>query len=113
MRTLVLAVALLIASQVRAETLGDELARQEKFGVQCKGTGRNSMQCVVSNRTSRDAEFCTDVVKVCKDGDHVALLCSGPMHSGDITSKVVRDFQPKVKFLESCMGVEFRNRSVR
>jgi hypothetical protein len=113
MKRLILAVSMLVAAQAGAQTLGDELAKQDKISVQCKDTGRNSMQCMVRNNTSRDADYCVDVVKVCKDGDHVATMCSGLMHSGDATSKVVRDFQPKVKFFAGCMGIEFRNRSVR
>lgn len=113
MKSFVVILAVLIAGQVSAETLGDQLARQEKFRTECKNTGRNSMQCAVSNNTSREAEMCVDVVKVCKDGDHVATLCTGPMQSGDVTSKVVRDFEPKVKIFERCMGIEFRNRSIR
>jgi hypothetical protein len=113
MKSLILALAVIAYGQATAETLGDELARQEKFSVQCKGTGRNSLQCAIQNNTSRDAEYCADVVKVCKDGDHVAQLCSGVMRSGEATSKVVHDFQPKVKFFAGCMGIEFRNRSIR
>ena len=113
MKSLILALAVVLTAQANAETLGDELARQEKFNVQCKNTGRDSMQCMVQNNTSRDAEYCADVVKVCKDGDHVAQLCSGLMRSGEATSKVVRDFQPKIKFFAGCMGIEFRNRSIR
>ena len=113
MKSLILALAVVLTAQASAETLGDELARQEKFNVQCKNTGRESMQCMVQNNTSRDAEYCADVVKVCKNGDHVAQLCSGPMHSGEVKSKVVRDFQPKIKFFAGCMGIEFRNRSIR
>jgi hypothetical protein len=79
----------------------------------CKETGRNSMQCAVQNKLPRDAELCVDVVKVCKDGDHVATLCSGPLRSGESTAVVVRDFQPKVKFFAGCMGVEFRNKAIR
>ncbi len=113
MKSVILALAVLLAGEAGAETLGDQLARQDKFSVQCKETGRNSMQCMVSNNTGRDAEYCADVVKVCKDGDHVAPLCTGVMRSGEATSKVVRDFQPKVKFFAGCMGIEFRNRSIR
>ena len=84
-----------------------------KIEWKCKETGRNSMQCAVQNNTRRDAELCVDVVKVCKDGDHVAMLCSGPLRSGESKAVVVRDFQPKVKFFAGCMGVEFRNRAIR
>jgi hypothetical protein len=113
MKSFILALAVVVAAQASAETLGDELARQGKFSAECKNTGRDSMQCVLRNGTGRDAEYCADVVKVCKDGDHVAQLCSGLMHSGEVTSKVARDFQPKVKFFATCMGIEFRNRSIR
>lgn len=113
MKSFILALAVILAAQASAETLGDELAKQGKFSAQCKNTGRDSMQCQVHNDTGREAEYCVDVVKVCKDGDHVAQLCSGLMRSGEATSKVVRDFQPKVKFFAGCMGIEFRNRSIR
>lgn len=113
MKSFILALAVIVAAQASAETLGDELARQEKFSVQCKNTGRDSMQCMVRNNTSREGEYCADVVKVCKDGDHVARICSGLMQSGEATSKVVYGFRPKIKFFAGCMGIEFRNRSVR
>jgi hypothetical protein len=113
MKSFLLVLTTILAAQASAQTLGDELARQEKFGWQCKDTGRNSMQCTVRNNTSREAELCVDVVKVCRDGDHVAMLCSGPMRSGEATSVVVHDFQPKVKFFAGCMGVEYRNKTIR
>lgn len=113
MKSFILAVAVLMAAQASAETLGDQLEREQKFAVECKNTGRNSLQCIAHNNTSRDAEYCADVVKVCKDGDHVATLCTGVMRSGETTSKVVHDFQPKIKFFAGCMGIEFRNRSIR
>ena len=113
MRRLALMMAALVIVRASAATLGDEIERQEKFRTQCKDTGRNSMQCVIKNDTSREAEICMDVVKVCKDGDHVASVCSGLLRPGDLTSKVVHDFFPKVKFFAGCMGSEFRNRTIR
>lgn len=79
----------------------------------CQDTGRNSMQCTVRNNTQAAGELCTDVVKVCKDGDHHAQLCSGRLRSGEVTSRVVHDFQPKVKFFAGCMGIEYRDTAVQ
>lgn len=61
----------------------------------------------------REAQYSADVVTVCKDGDHVARRCSGRKQSGEATSKVQRDFEPKVKFVAGCMGIGFRNHSIR
>ena len=114
MKSLILALAVLAAAQVSAETLGDKIAREEaNFRWQCKGTGRDSMQCTVQNNGRMEEEMCVDVVKICKDGDHTARLCTGMMRSGEIRSKVVHDFRPKVKFFAGCMGVEYRNRFVQ
>lgn len=113
MRGLVLALAVILAGQAGAETLGDQVAREHaNFRWQCKGTSRDSMQCTVQNNSDMEEEMCVDVVKVCKDGDHTARLCTGLMRSGEIRSKVVHDFSPKVKFFAGCMGVEYRNRFV-
>lgn len=82
-------------------------------GVMCRPTGKNSMQCQIKNGTSKTIEICADVVQVCKRGDHVATMCSGELAPGDIRSKVVAAFQPKVGLFESCMGGEIRNRQTR
>lgn len=84
-------------------------AQQGSFEYKCRDTGRNSQQCTVRNSGQAELELCVDVVKVCKGGDHVATLCTGMMKPGEVTSKVLPAFYPKVKLLESCMGTEFRN----
>jgi hypothetical protein len=114
-KSLILAMAVLMAAHASAETLGDQLEREANSKVQwrCRDTGRNSMQCAVKNDSGREVALCVDVVKVCKDGEHVAELCSGQMRNGEQVSKVVHDFYPKVKFFAGCMGIEYRNSSVR
>lgn len=112
MNRFVLAVAVLVAGQAGAQTLGDEMAREANFRWQCRDTGRNSKQCTVENRTWSTAELCVQVVKVCKDGDHVATLCSGVMRPGEMTNVVLREFEPKVKLFEKCMGTEFREKTI-
>jgi hypothetical protein len=114
MKSVILALAVLLAGHVGAQTLGDEIAHEHaNFLWKCKGTGRDSMQCTIQNKSDMEEEICVDVVKVCKDGDHIARMCSGLMKSGEIRSKVVHDFRPKVKFFAGCMGVEYRNRFVQ
>lgn len=54
-----------------------------------------------------------DVVKVCKDGDHVASFCSGILRPGESDTRVVSDFRPKVRFFAGCMGTEFRNKVIQ
>jgi hypothetical protein len=97
---------LLVASAQAAE-------EPHGFRWSCKPTGKNSMQCTVQNNSDRDAGVCVEVVKVCKDGDHVAELCSGPMRPGETRARVVREFQPKVKLFESCQGTEYRDPIIR
>lgn len=79
----------------------------------CKDTGKNSMQCQVKNDADYEAGVCVEVVKVCKNGEHVAELCSGPMRPGEVRARVVTGFQPKVRLLESCQGTEYRDPIVR
>jgi len=79
----------------------------------CQSTGKNGMQCVIKNTNREPMELCVDVVKVCKNEDHHATMCSGTMQPGEVASKVVRDFRPKVRLFESCMGVEYRDKVVR
>lgn len=83
------------------------------FEWNCKSTGKNSKQCSVKNTGTAPGEVCTTVVEVCKDGDHVAPLCSGWLNPGDVTSKVVPALNPKIRYFEKCMGTEFRDNVVR
>lgn len=110
MKKVLAALAAFFAFGVHAQT---EKQPVEGFQWKCVPTGRDSMQCAIRNSTDRTAEICMDVVKVCKNEDHHATLCSGELQSGETASKVVYGFRPKVKFLESCMGVEYRDRIVR
>jgi hypothetical protein len=73
----------------------------------CEGTGRDTMQCVVKNTGKRPAGICVDVIKVCKQGNHYAQMCTGQLQPGETASKVVAGFDPKVKLLERCVGVEY------
>jgi hypothetical protein len=86
-------------------------AAEEPYGFKwsCKSTGKNSMQCTVENHADREAGVCVEVVKVCKDGDHVADMCSGTMRPGEVLQRVVKDFRPKVRLFESCQGTEYRD----
>jgi hypothetical protein len=107
MRNTILAAVILLAASAQAA--------EEPHGFRwlCKPTGKNSMQCTVENHADRAASVCVEVVKVCKDGDHVAELCSGPMRPGEVRARVVRDFQPKVRLFESCQGTEYRDPIIR
>lgn len=101
---------MLIAGQVGAQTLGDELAKEASFSWRCVPTGKNSVQCQFKNTSTRPAGFCVEVAKVCKPGDHSAYVCTGQMSPGDVESRVVNNFDPKVKLFESCQGIEYRNK---
>lgn len=78
----------------------------------CRDTGKNSMQCIFKNDGSVEADICMDVVKVCKGGDHVAAVCTDKMRPGEVDTRVVTGFDPKIKFLEGCMGVEYRRKAI-
>lgn len=80
------------------------------FQWKCTDTGRNSMQCIVKNTGYEDNDICMDVVKICKDGEHISMFCSGTLRPNESDTKVVKDFEPKVRFLAGCMGVEYRNK---
>lgn len=82
------------------------------FSWKCQPTTRNSMQCVIKNTSANRGEICMQVAKVCKGGDHLANLCSESMNPGEVTTKVIPSFEPKVKLLETCMGVEFRDKKI-
>lgn len=81
----------------------------QAFAVKCQDTGKNSKQCTVKNTGANDMEVCMDVVKVCSDGEHVADFCSGQLAPGQVDSRVVKNFVPKVRLLVACQGTEFRN----
>jgi len=83
--------------------------RAQDYAMRCRDTGKNSKQCEVKNTGTNDMEVCMDIVKVCSDGDHVADFCSGQLSPGQIDSKVVKNFVPKVRLLVACQGTEFRN----
>jgi hypothetical protein len=69
------------------------------------------MQCQFKNTGVVTAGICVEVVKVCKGGDHAAYVCTGKMNPGEVEARVVNNFDPKIKFFESCQGVEYRNKS--
>jgi hypothetical protein len=71
------------------------------------------MQCQFRNTGDTEAEACSDVVKVCKDGHHVAPLCSGRLRPGESDLKVVASFDPKIHLLTKCVGIEYQNRVVQ
>lgn len=82
------------------------------FKWSCAGTGKNSMQCSIKNDSQVEASICMDVVKVCKDGDHYATLCSSRLRPGDVESKVLAKFEPKILLFEKCMGTEYRDKVI-
>ena len=77
--------------------------------VTCSPTTKNSMQCVFKNTGTVEALTCLEVVRVCRDGEHVGNVCGGWLAPGAVDSKVVTGFTPKVRFLTTCMGTEYRN----
>lgn len=81
----------------------------QNFSMGCKDTGKNSKQCIVKNTGTQPMEVCMDVVKVCSDGDHVADFCTGQLAPGQVDTRVVKNFVPKVRLLVACQGTEFRN----
>lgn len=87
-------------------------SKEAKLEWSCKGTTKNSMQCVIKNTGDAAGEACFDVVQVCANGEHVANVCSGRVEPGSMENKVVPSFAPKVGFLENCMGTEFRNKRI-
>lgn len=102
MKKVLAALAVLVCVGAQAQT-GARGTLQWK----CEGTSRDSMQCVVKNTGKRPAGICVDVVKVCKEGNHYAQMCTGQLQPGETASKVVSGFDPKVKLLERCVGVEY------
>jgi hypothetical protein len=104
---------MLFAVLIMAAATANAAEEPHGFKWSCKPTGKNSMQCTVENHASREAGVCVEVVKVCKDGDHVAELCSGPMRPGEVMQRVVKDFRPKVRLFESCQGTEYRDPIIR
>lgn len=82
------------------------------FRWNCDPTGRNSMSCMVKNTGRAPAALCMKVVKVCKDGEKVADLCTGLMQPGELSTRVLAKFEPKVKIFEKCMGIEYREKEV-
>ena len=82
------------------------------FAWKCTPTGRNAMQCQIKNTGTVPAGMCVEVVKVCKSGDHAAYVCTDRMNPGEVEARVGDDFGPKVKFLESCYGVEYRKKHI-
>ncbi len=89
-------------------------AQEERLMVQwrCADTGKDSMQCAIRNNKFEDSGLCMDVVKVCKDGDHVVTVCSALLKQGETDIKVVAGFQPKIRYFSHCMGTEYRNKRV-
>lgn len=85
---------------------------QGAFQWKCQSTGRDSMQCAIKNTGTVEASVCLDVVKICREGEHTATLCSDRMRPGEVDTKVLTNFSPKVKFLEKCMGTEFRSKVI-
>jgi hypothetical protein len=83
---------------------------REAYAVRCQDTGKNSKQCEIKNTGTIDMEICMDVVKVCSDGEHTANFCSGRISPGQLETKVVTKFDPKVRLLVACQGTEFRNK---
>lgn len=102
MKKILAALAVLVCVGAQAQT-GARGTLQWK----CEGTSRDSMQCVIKNTGKRPAGICVDVIKVCKFGNHYAQMCTGQLEPGETASKVVSGFDPKVKLLERCVGVEY------
>ncbi len=91
--------------------IGMAHADERKISWSCHDTGKNSQQCQIKNTGSVDASVCMDVVKVCSDGDHVTRFCSEMLRPGEVDTKVVSGFEPKVRLLVRCMGTEYRNKN--
>ena len=70
------------------------------------------MQCQIKNTGTVPAGMCVEVVKVGKSGDHAAYVCTDRMNPGEVESRVVDNVDPKVKFLESCYGVEYGKKHI-
>jgi hypothetical protein len=100
---LVLVAALLMSAAQAGEGGG-------QFEWKCTDTSRNSMQCTFKNNAEVSDDLCMDVVKVCKDGDHVATICTGTLRPHETDTKVVKGFDPKIRLFEKCQGVEYRNK---
>jgi hypothetical protein len=82
-----------------------------KIEWRCAETGKNSMSCQVRNSGTAPGELCTEVVKVCSDGEHsYSSMCTGRLNAGDEDTKVIPYFVPKVRIFTKCYGTEFRNK---
>lgn len=87
-------------------------SKELKMEWSCKGTTKNSMQCEIRNTGTAAGEACFDIVQVCKNGEHVASVCSGRIEPGLTETKVIAAFTPPIGWLETCMGTESRNKRV-
>ena len=88
-------------------------SKEAKMEWTCEGTTKNSMQCAIKNTGEAVAEACFDIVQICRNGEHVASVCSGAIQRGGMENKVVTAFLPPIGFLETCMGTEFRNKRIK
>lgn len=78
---------------------------------ECKIRG-DAGDCVIDNKGGAGADVEFDVVRVCHDGEHVARV-SARVDAQSHTTKIVDGFNPSIGLLSNCVGIDYRNKSLR
>lgn len=69
-------------------------------------------ECVIDNKGSKYGDVQADVILVCRDGEHSAHVAAR-VEPGSHVTKIIERFEPRLGFLSSCAGIDYRNFTVR
>jgi hypothetical protein len=82
-----------------------------EISIKCNAKG-GSGSCIVDNNGGAAGDFETDVVLVCRDGEHVAHI-SGRVEAGNHVTKIIDEFKPGIGLFATCAGIDYRNMRVK
>lgn len=81
-----------------------------EVSINCSTKG-GSGECVIDNKGNAAGNFETDVILVCRDGEHKTHV-SARVEAHNHVTKIIDGFEPSVGFLTTCAGLDYRNLSV-
>jgi len=82
-----------------------------EVSIQCRAKG-DTGDCQITNKGNAAGDFEADVVLVCRDGEHIAHV-AGRVEAQNHVTKIIGGFTPSVGLFDKCVGIDYRNVSVK